>query len=118
MTGGKTMALLNTYGSANRVVTNDKTVSYSMTRVNGQWVHDSGPLPWQETTYNYMWEYHRYCQKTYSYVGMDLATANACAAAMIAKYTRTFYVSEWNTSLGNWHDVSGGTKPMAQVTVQ
>ena len=42
-----------------------------------------------------MWEYHRYCMKTYSYVGMDLATANACAAAMIAKYTRLFYVSVW-----------------------
>lgn len=85
--------LLQTYGAANRVVTNDKTVSYSMKHISGQWSYM--PFPWQEITYNRMWEYHRYCMKTYSYVGMDLATANACAAAMIAKYTRLFYVSVW-----------------------
>lgn len=51
------------------------------------------------------------------YVGMDLATANACAAAMIAKYTRPFYVSSWTDS-GNWEVVPGGSMPMAEVTVQ
>lgn len=112
------MALLQTYNASNRVIDNDKTVTYSMVRVNGSWVKDTGPLPWQETTYNWMWEYHRYCQKSYRYVGMDLTTANSCAAAMITKYTRTFYTSQWDTSRGEWADVAGGTKPMAEVTVQ
>ena len=48
---------------------------------------------------------------------MDRGTANACAAAMIAKYTRLFYVSVW-TAAGTWTVEQGGTIPMAEVTVQ
>jgi len=51
------------------------------------------------------------------YVGMDLTTANACAAAMITKYTRPFYVSSWTDS-GTWEVVPGGSMLMAEVTVQ
>lgn len=55
------------------------------------------------------------------YVGMDLATAQACAAAMVAKYTRSYTMSEWNTSgssAGTFTDVSGGSVCMADISVQ
>lgn len=91
------MGLLQTYGSANRVVTNDKVVTYSMRLISGNWTYTIAPYP-QIFTINSAYEYHRYCTKTYSYVGMDKATANACAKAMITKYTRTFSISEWNSS--------------------
>lgn len=108
--------LLTSYGSSNRVITNDKTVSYSMKRVNGKWEYVKSAL--LTITYDWMWEFHRYCQKTYSYVGMDLATANACAEAMIAKYTRAFYISSWNGDTGQFEVVYGGSVPMAEVAVQ
>lgn len=76
------MALLRTYNASNRVVINDKTVTYSMARVTGTWQSEK-LIYEQQTTYSWMWEFHRYCQKSYKYVGMDLATANACATAMI-----------------------------------
>lgn len=76
------MALLQTYNASNRVVINDKTVTYSMARVTGTWQSEK-LIYEQQTTYSWMWEFHRYCQKSYKYVGMDLATANACATAMI-----------------------------------
>lgn len=66
------MGLLTTYGSHNRVILNDKTVTYSKSRIYGEWSYVSG------TTIQYIyscWEYHRYCSKTYMYVGMDRATA-------------------------------------------
>lgn len=33
------MALLNSYSSANRVVSNDKVVTYSQQRVYGNWTY-------------------------------------------------------------------------------
>ena len=90
------MGLLQTYGSANRVVTNDKVVTYSMRLISGNWTYLTALNV--EVTLHSAYEYHRYCTKTYSYVGMDKATANACAQAMVNKYTRTFYISEWNSS--------------------
>lgn len=109
------MGLLTTYDANNKIIINDKTVSYSQKRVTGTWTYM--PFPWQDVTYSWMWEYHRYCSKSYMYVGMDLTTANACAAAMITKYTRPFYVSSWTDS-GTWEVVPGGSMLMAEVTVQ
>lgn len=66
------MGLLTTYGSQNRVILNDKTVTYSKSRIYGEWSWASG------TTIQYIysvWEYHRYCSKSYMYVGMDRDTA-------------------------------------------
>jgi len=70
------MGLLNTYTAANRVVTQGRTVTYSKSRIYGQWSYVSGM---SVITIGSAWEYHRYCQKTYSYVGMDFDTAKTCA---------------------------------------
>lgn len=110
------MGLLNSYGTGNKVIINDKTVTYSMKRVTGNWEWLKSAFV--TVTYDWMWEYHRYCQKTYMYVGMDLATANDCAAAMIQKYTRAFNVSAWNSNTGQFEVVPGGSMPMAEITVQ
>ena len=114
------MALLQTYGAGNRVIINDKSVTYSQARVTGTWESEEDAFG-NKTTYSWMWQFHRYCQKSYKYVGMDLPTANACAAAMISKYSRTFYVSTWNPAMatkGNFEVVIGGIMPMADVAVQ
>lgn len=110
------MALLNTYSSANRVVTEDKVVTYSVSRIQGEWTHIISPLAWY--TYYTVYEYHRYCTKTYSYVGMDIATARNCAAAMVTKYTRNFENSDWDADTGTFNDVYGGTVCMAEIAIQ
>ena len=67
------MGLLTSYGSNNRVVYNDKVVTYSKQRIYGTWTYR--PALNIEQTYYWVWAYHRYCSKSYMYVGMDLATA-------------------------------------------
>ena len=52
---------------------------------------------------------------------MDLTTANSCATAMVTKYTRSFDVSEWNSSgssAGTFTDRNGGSVCMADISVQ
>lgn len=113
------MALLNSWSSANRVVLNDKVVTYSQQRIYGEWSYINGVS--QIITLHSAWEYHRYCSKTYMYVGMDISTANLCAQAMITKYTRNYSVSQWNSSgdyKGQFTDISGGTVCMADICVQ
>jgi len=112
------MGLLHTYGSANRVVSNDKVVSYSRQRIYGEWSYVQGNIT---TTLHSVWEYHRYCSKTYSYVGMDLATAQSCAQAMVAKYTRSTKISDWQSGgaqAGTFKDIDGGSIPMADICIQ
>ena len=109
--------LLNTYSSANRVVYNDKVVTYSKQRIYGQWSYVTLNMT---TTYYWVWEYHRYCTKSYMYVGMDKATADACAQAMVQKYTRSIKISEWQDgggSAGTFQDVDGGTICMADICI-
>ena len=103
-------------GANNRVVFNSKVVTYSKGRIYGAWNYTG--MPGQITTYDWVWEYHRYCAKTYVYVGMDISTANSCAQAMIAKYTRTFKVSDWNSTTGAFEDDDGGSMCMADIAVQ
>ena len=110
------MALLNTYGSANRVVTEDKVVTYSINRIQGEWTHIISAV--QQYIYYTVFEYHRYCTKTYSYVGMDLTTARDCAAAMVTKYTRNFENSDWDEDTGTFNDVYGGSMCMADIAIQ
>lgn len=66
------MGLLQSYGADNRVVFNDKVVTYSKQRIYGNWSYVNLNMT---TTYYWVWEYHRYCTKSYAYVGMDLVTA-------------------------------------------
>lgn len=113
------MGLLTSYGANNRVVFNDKVVTYSKQRIYGNWTYLSA-LNILTTLY-WVWEYHRYCTKSYMYVGMDLATAQSCAAAMITKYTRSIKISEWQDGGGNagtFQDVNGGSICMADICIQ
>lgn len=112
------MGLLTSYGANNRVVFNDKVVTYSKQRIYGTWTFR--PALNIEQTYYWVWEYHRYCSKSYMYVGMDLATAQSCAQAMITKYTRTTKVSDWQAegqNAGTFQDVDGGTVCMADISI-
>ena len=111
------MALLNSYGSANRVVTNDKVVTYSMTKLEGNWTWFDGV---NTHSYYWMWEIHRYCTKQYKYVGMDLATAQACAAAKVTLFTRTFKASVYEAPAlgrGQCNDYDMGKRCMAEVSI-
>lgn len=113
------MGLLTTYNKDNRVVSNDKVVSYSMNMIRGTWGWSTGPASWYEQYYAY--EFHRYCTKTYTYVGMDLATASACAAAAVDYYTRDTKTSLWNWDAQHpdqFWDKETGRIPMADVCIQ
>lgn len=112
------MGLLTSYGANNRVVFNDKVVTYSRQRIYGQWTYVMLNV---ETTRYWVWEYHRYCSKSYMYVGMDLATAQSCAQAMVTKYTRSTKISVWQDSgsaAGTFIDEDGGTVCMADISIQ
>lgn len=113
------MALLNSYGSANRVVTNDKVVTYSKNIAYGSWSWTNGYN--QSFSYSWVWEFHRYCTKQYKYVGMDLATAQTCAAAMVTLYTRSFTTSQWGVNGvtdNTFTDEPAGQICMAEVSIQ
>lgn len=113
------MGLLSTYTSANRVVTDDKIVTYSQNLIYGDWTYQSTVA--ELITLHSVYEYHRYCSKSYSYVGMDLSTARDCANAMITKYTRSYKISDWQSSgasAGEFVDVNGGSVVMADIAIQ
>lgn len=86
------MGLLTTYGAANRVIDTDLTITYEKRKTYGDWVHT---VLAGEDHYYEAYEITRYAKKSYRYVGMDHATALACAAAMVTKYTRDQKDSVW-----------------------
>ena len=51
------------------------------------------------------YRYTRTRTKSYSYIGLDRATAIACANAMNEKYTRLYRRWEWKS--GDWRQVPG-----------
>lgn len=112
------MGLLTSYGEANRVIDQDLDVTYSRQRVYQDYTYVYGIA--QLITIHSVWEYHRHASKSYRYVGMDRETANSCAAAMVAKYTRATKISDWNatgSAAGTFSDIDGGDIPMAEVAV-
>lgn len=113
------MGLLTTYDDNNKVVMNDKVVTYSQQRIYGEWTYKYGVS--ELITIYQAWEVHRYCAKSYMYVGMDKTTANRCAQAMVTKYTRPFRISQWNgdgTYAGTFTDIDGGSVCMADIAIQ
>jgi len=62
----------------------------------------------------YNWKITRRRTKEYKYVGMDMATAKACAAAKRAQYLRTFYT--WTFTNGKWTR-NAGTEGMYRQSV-
>lgn len=112
------MGLLTSYGAANRVIDQDLGITYSRQRVYQDYTYVYGIA--ELITIHSVWEYHRRATKSYRYVGMDRDTANACAAAMVTKYTRATKVSDWNATgehAGTFSDIDGGAIPMAEVAV-
>lgn len=112
------MGLFTTYGEANRVIDQDLVKTYSRQRVYQDYTYVYGVA--ELVTIHTVWEYHRRATKSYRYVGMDRDTANACAAAMVTKYTRATKVSDWNATgehAGTFSDIDGGDIPMAEVAV-
>ena len=112
------MGLLTSWGAANRVIDQDLVKTYSRQRVYQDYTYVYGVA--QLITIHSVWEYHRRATKSYRYVGMDRDTANACAAAMVTKYTRATKISDWNGSgehAGTFSEIDGGTIPMAEVAV-
>ena len=112
------MGLLTSWGAANRVIDQDLVKTYSRQLVYQDYTYVYGIA--ELITIHSVWEYHRRATKSYRYVGMDRDTANACAAAMVAKYTRATKISDWNATgehAGTFSDVDGGDIPMAEVAV-
>ena len=110
------MGLLSTWNDSNKVVISDKVVTYSSQLVFGEWSYNSAPNV-ITTLYN-AWEFHRYCVKTYMYVGMDRTTAGNCATAMVTKYTRDYKYSKWDNTNGIFVDENAGSMCMADIAIQ
>lgn len=108
------MSLRTTYSDDNLVIDSGLTVTYSKSLISGNWGYTSANV---SGYYNYMWELRRVAKQSFRYVGMTQAAAYACRDAMVAKYTRDFRISIWDsTSMGGgWHDEGAGSMPMAEV---
>lgn len=118
------MGLFTTYSADNRRIESETQPTYSKKLITGQWTWLTGL---SEVTETQAWEFHRLKQKTYRYVGMTKSAADTCAADMVAAYTRDEVTSMWDNvsrgdetteGTGEFHDVSGGSRVMASVTVQ
>lgn len=112
------MALLSNWSETNREISEGKVVTYSKARIYGQWSYTNVNVT---TTLYRAWEYHRYCQMSYAYVGLTYSAALACAKAVIANYTRATKTSEWSDSgstQGTFVAIDGGTQLMASVSVR
>lgn len=114
------MALLNTATEDNRVVDTALRVVYSRRKIFGAWTYVSLNVT---VTITEAWEYLRTATKTYRYVGLDEATANAAVAALQTLYTRSTKVSQFDTAqgsptYGNFKAVAAGDVPMADIVAQ
>lgn len=114
------MALLTTYTDANKVEDTTLQIVYTRRKIYGSWSSSSLSVT---TTHTQAWEYTRRASQSYRYVGMTKSAAEACAAALVALYTRATKVSEWDTTegsltYGQFKHVAGGDVPMADVTPQ
>lgn len=107
------MAILGHWGANNLVIDQGKTVNCTMTLQKGDIDGDGHQ--------DYYLEFHRYCQMSFRYVGMDYATALQCAGAVVERYTRKYMISEPSSSpqaTAGFEDIYAGSKLMAQVSVQ
>lgn len=112
--------MLDTYTAANRVIMNGLAVWKTVERVLGSWTGTTVVASGASVTYGSMWKHVRRASMSYRYVGMDLTTATACAAAMTAKYTRKTRAYVWNPTdgeMGDWTENDGGSVLMAKVSV-
>lgn len=111
---------LNYYDERNRVIDRGLAVCKDRQRVLGSWTGNTLVASGASTTYGSMWRSTRTATMGYRYVGMDLTTAKACAAAMATYWTRSTKIYYWSSTageMGDWLYKSGGDVLMASVAV-
>lgn len=93
------MALLTTYTAANKLILNGKTRRITCGTPSAPTVSATKSEDGTITVTTDVW-YEMICHSTasFSYVGMDLATAKNCRDAMITKFTRHKKVWEYKTT--------------------
>ena len=88
------MGLLSSYGNFNKVTNTALQVKYAVEPDSYDytgWVEDEGAETSTLIKYSRpFFRIHRYATKSYSYVGMDDATALSCQSDKIAMYTRPY----------------------------
>lgn len=110
------MGLINSYGDGNKVILTSNNITYSVRRIKGNWVKTSMVADVVLETYTSMYEYHRYANYSYTYVGMSYSAAQACVADCQRDFIRATKESEWDEILGDWTDVNGGSYLMCDIT--
>ena len=113
------MGLIYTASGDNRTLQQGLTVTYSKRRLYQPYTYLSQINVL--TTINYVWEYHRYAVKTYSYVGMDYEAAKSKAKELVNSYTRSCYISAWQSggkNAGTFVTERIGDKLQADISVQ
>lgn len=110
------MSLCTSHSDANVVIEEALTVTYSNSIIQGNWGYTSANV---SGYYSTMREIHRYARKSFRYVGMTYAAAKACRDELVTLFTRDFKTSYWNSETmgGGWSDDTGGTVPMADVSL-
>ena len=111
--------MLNYYDERNRVIGRGLAVVKERQLVFGRWVGEA-LVGGSTTTYDRMWRSTRTATMSYRYVGMDLGTAEACAAAMATYWTRSMDYDVWSPTFGEMGDfvtLDGHPTLMAEVAV-
>lgn len=106
------MALLKTYGSANKIILSGKTRRITCGTPSAPLLSATKTEDGTITVTTDVW-YEMICHSTasFAYVGMDLATAKKCRDAMITKFTRNKKVWEYKTTV----DADKGTVKIGWV---
>lgn len=106
------MGLLTTYTDANKIVQSGKTRRITCGTPSAPTVSATRDGDGAITVSTDVW-YEMICHSTasFSYVGMDYATASRCRDAMISKFTRTKHVWEYKTTV----DKDAGTVKIGWV---
>ena len=93
------MALLKTYGSANKIILSGKTRRITCGAPSAPVISATKTEDGTIQVSSDVW-YEMICHSTasFAYVGMDLATAKKCRDAMIQKFTRGKKIWEYKTT--------------------
>lgn len=115
------MGLLSAYTDDNKVIQSGLTITYSKSKVFGQWVAASMGSS-STVTYTEAWEYRRFAKGNFKFVGMDYESALSCANDMASKYVRDTKLSKWDPTGQSMFNaefivVDGGSVLMAEVAV-
>lgn len=100
------MALLTTWSSRNRVISQDLYTTFTREAVAAD---DSDVFVYRSAGWGVAYyKYTRQRTKQYAYIGMSRATAIRCAAAMNALYSRKVWRHFFNNQQFYWHIAAAG----------